>query len=355
MKIADISVATFRFHRAVYVSLTEKCPIRCRHCFVESGPLREEQADVEAFTKSIAGVTAAPGLEIVFFSGGEPFSHPLALRAGLRACRERGIYPIVCTSGFFGKSDESTRRLFDAFPELACLWISTDIFHEEFVPLEHLRRVVEISREREINVGFQIVDDDPEHSAFMQRFAEVIGYDLVPRDSIFIVPLAKQGRAEREMTPSETASVHVPEGTGLDAVPAIPCTWLGTPWIREDGVVSACPNLDVFRADQHPLQLGRLDDEDFGALSARAGADPYLQTLRVFGPAGLVARFPVESWGWDRAAFGGSSICDLCHSLAKVPGLPDKVRAAARLNGDQEKLDLLRLAIYGEDRTPVPS
>ena len=74
MKIADIARATFRFHRAVYVTLTEKCPIRCRHCFVESAPTREEQADVEHFTRWIAGVAAATGLEVVFFSGGAPRS-----------------------------------------------------------------------------------------------------------------------------------------------------------------------------------------------------------------------------------------------------------------------------------------
>jgi len=355
VKIADIAGATFRFHRAVYVALTGKCPIRCRHCFVESEPSREDQADVEHFTRWIAGVAAAPGLEIVFFSGGEPFSHPLALRAGLRACRDRGVYPIVCTSGFFGKSDESTRRLLDSFPEIPCLWISTDVFHEEFVPLAHLRRVVEIARERDIKVGFQIVDDDPEHSEFMQRFGEVIGHDLVPRDDIVIVPLVKHGRAERELTPNEAAALRPSGATGFDAVPPTLCAYLGTPWLREDGVVSACPNLGVFRAEQHPLQLGRLDDEDFPALSARADADLYLQTLRIFGPAGLVERFPVEEWGWDRAAFSGSSICDLCHSLAKVPGLPDKVRAAAQRNGDREKLDLLRLVMYQEDRAKVPS
>jgi MoaA/NifB/PqqE/SkfB family radical SAM enzyme len=355
VKIADIARATFRFHRAVYVTLTEKCPIRCRHCFVESAPTREEQADVEHFTRWIAGVAAAPGLEIVFFSGGEPFSHPLALRAGLRACRERGVYPIVCTSGFFGKSEQSTRRLLDSFPEITCLWISTDVFHEEFVPLEHLRRVVEIARERGVTVGFQIVDDDPEHSEFMQRFGAVIGHGLVPREDIVIVPLAKQGRAEHELTAGEEATLRTHVATGFDGVPMKPCAWLGTPWLREDGVVSACANLDVFRAEQHPLQLGRLDDEDFVALSERADADLYLQTLRVFGPKGLVERFPVESWGWDRAAFSGSSICDLCHSLAKVPGLPEKARAAARENGDQEKLDLLRLVMYKEERSKVPS
>ena len=350
MRIADIAEATFRFHHAVYVSLTEKCPIRCRHCFVESAPTREEQADVAAFTRWIEGVAATPGLRVAFFSGGEPFSHPLALRAALQACHRHGVCGIVCTSGFFGKSDLSTERLLDAFPEIECLYISTDPFHEEFVPLDWLRRVAQIADRRGILVGFQIVDDDPENSLFMRRFGEIVGFDVVPRDRIVMVPLAKQGRAERELTAAEEAQVRRPQGHGLSAVSQQPCAWLATPWIREDGVVSACPNLGVFRAASHPLQLGNLNDEKYEVLAARSDDDPYIQGLRVFGPRWVAEHYPVGEWGWDRTAFKGSSICDLCHSLAAVPNLVENARAEARRNGDLERIDLLRLAIYHELR-----
>ncbi|GAC1571137.1 MAG: hypothetical protein NVS3B7_00840 [Candidatus Elarobacter sp.] len=349
MRIADIAEATFRFHRAVYVSLTEKCPIRCRHCFVESAPTREEHADVERFAGWIEGVAATPGLEVAFFSGGEPFSHPLALRSALQACRRHGVYPVVCTSGFFGKSEVATDRLFDAFAQLACLYISTDVFHEEFVPLTHLRTVVVRAEARGIRIGFQIVDDDPEHSPFLRRFTEVLG-DLVQPDQIVIVPLAKQGRAERELTAAEEAVLPVPESSGFEAVPCKACAWLATPWIREDGVVSACPNLGVFRAASHPLQLGDLNEASYTVLAQRADEDPYLQALRVFGPSGIVGRYRVEEYGWDRSSFTGTSICDLCHSLAAVPDLVERVREEARANGDDEKLDVLRYALYGEMR-----
>ena len=135
-------------------------------------------------------------------------------------------------------------------------------------------------------------------------------------------------------------------------MPAIPCAWLATPWIREDGVVSACPNLGVFRASSHPLQLGDLNAEPYAALR-RAPTSTPVQALRIFGPSGIVERYRVEEYGWDRGAFRGSSICDLCHSLAAVPGLVDRVREEARGNGDEAKLDVLRLAIYGEDRPRV--
>ena len=71
--------------------------------------------------------------------------------------------------------------------------------HEEFVPLAQLRTVVERAAARGLQTGFQIVDDDPQHSPFMERFTAALG-DIVPPDHIVIVPLAKQGRAERELT-----------------------------------------------------------------------------------------------------------------------------------------------------------
>jgi organic radical activating enzyme len=347
VKIEAIAAATFGFHRATYVSLTETCPIRCRHCFVESAPDRSERVPA-GFAAWIESVASAPSVEVIFFSGGEPFSHPAALRAGLEACGRHGVLPIVCTSGFFGRSDATVARLLDSFPLLRCLWISTDVYHEEFVPLEWLRRVALAARARGLAVGFQIVDDDPEHSPFMARFAEQVGHDVAPRDEIVIVPLAEQGRAQSELTAAERAALRLRGAGGLAAVPEKPCAWLGTPWIREDGAVSACPNLDVFRASDHPLQIGNVAREPFTVISQRANDDAYLQWLRVYGPRGIAENFPVAEYGFDPGAFAGRSICDLCHALARVPGLPERVRAASATDEQRDRLALLRAALWKE-------
>jgi hypothetical protein len=346
MKLEDIIRLSFGFHRVLYISLTQKCPIRCRHCFVESEPARNEHIDIADFRRWMDGITAHEKLKVVIFSGGEPFNHPRALRYGLEACARAGLYSIVSTSAFWATSVANAGKLLDAYLPFNCLWISTDVFHEEFVPLRYLRHAVESAVARGLDIAFQIVEDDPENSEFMKRFEQEVGYDLIGRDQIYIAGLGMIGRAAKEVEPALVQLTHA--GSDLSEITDIPCPWLGTPWLHEDGVVTACPNLETHQKSSHPLRIGRMQDADFNAVSAGADEDGYLQALRVMGPRGLVDNFPVEEWGWDRQAFKGSSICDLCHSLAAVPDLPARVREAAASEDISNRIAALRLLIYAE-------
>lgn len=346
MKLQEITRLSFQFHRAVYVSLTEKCPISCRHCFVESGPRRTEQAELSAFRTWMDGIVAEEGVEVIFFSGGEPYSHPRALRYGLRAALDAGRYSVVCSSGFWAKTERGAGRLLDSYPRMGCLLLSTDVFHEEFVPLGWLRHAAAAAIARGIDVAFQIVDEDQRDTDFMRRFEREVGFDLVPPEQVFFAPLERIGRAAEEVGPPLVQITRA--GDGFSRVPDAPCPWLGTPWLREDGVLCACPNTEVFRKPAHPLHLGDLGAEDFGAVSARVNQDPYVQTLRVLGPRAVVEQFPVREWGWDESSFGGESMCDLCHSLAAVPGLPARLREAAGTEGFMSRLDTMRLLLYTE-------
>lgn len=354
MNLADIVSLTFRFHQAIYISLTQKCPIRCRHCFVESEPARNEHIEPADFRRWMDGIAAQRDIKVVFFSGGEPLSNPQALRYGLEVCAREKLYSILGTSAFWAKSPEQAAKLLDSYPPFNCLWISTDVFHEEFVPLRHLRHAAEAAKARGLDVAFQIVDDDPEHSEFMQRFEREVGYDLASPDQIYITPLGRVGRATTEVEPSLVQIKR--RAADLSAIEDVPCPWLGTPWLHEDGVVTACPNLGVHQKPSHPLQLGRLHDATFESLSARADHDGYLQALRVFGPRGLVENFPVEEWGWDRKAFEGASACELCHSLASSPGLPARLREATAAEDLAGRIAALRLLLYAEvtHATPEP-
>lgn len=346
MNLTDITRLTFQFHRAIYVSLTEKCPIRCRHCFVESGPRRTEQAELSAFKGWIDGVVADEAIEVLIFSGGEPYSHPQALRYGLQASLDAGRYSVVCSSGYWAKSVRSAEKLLDAYPRMGCLLLSTDVFHEEFVPLTWLRNAAEAAAARGIDVAFQIVDEDSDDSEFMRRFERDVGFDVAPPEQIFFAPLDMVGRAAKEV---DAPLVQITKAGGsISDVPSAPCPWLGTPWLREDGVLCACPNTEVFRKPSHPLHIGDLSLDDFGTVRARADEDAYVQTLRVLGPRGIVENFPVQKWGWDRRSFAGTNICDLCHSLAAVPGLPERVRESAGAEEFKSRLGVLRLLLYTE-------
>ncbi len=344
MKTAQIAALTFQFHRALYVSLTQKCPIRCRHCFVESGPTRKEHASLADYRKWIDQIASAKNLELVVFSGGEPFSHPIALRYGLDVCAQADCYSIVSTSGYWAKSRSSADELLSSFSGVRCLWLSTDVYHEEFVPLRFLRNATESAASLNIDVAFQIVDDAPDDSQFIDKFEREVGFDLVGPDQIYITPLTMVGRAAKELGSEGTTS-----DADVEQVPDIPCVWLGTPWLHENGVLCACPNLDVLQRRNHPLQIGNLTHDDFESVSAQANTDLYIQALRVFGPRWVVENLPVERWGWERSEFRGQTICDLCHSLAATPELPNQLRRElAGSPAIRRQIDVLRYLMYAE-------
>ena len=111
----------------------------------------------------------------------------------------------------------------------------------------------------------------------------------------------------------------------------------------------ACPNLDVHRQQDHVLRLGKLGEDSFQEASGRADRDWFVQALRVYGPRSLTEKFPLQEWGWQKEAFQGSSICDLCHSLTGTPGLVDKIRTeVAQSPSIQSEMKALRLFLYGE-------
>jgi hypothetical protein len=340
MKLAEIVALTFKYHRAVYISLTQKCPIRCEHCFVDSGPLRQHAASFAEIKTWLDGILTSPDLSVVFFSGGEPFSHPRALRYGLEATTQKGKYSVIATSAFWAKTPDIAERFLKLYPQPGSICISTDIYHEKFVPLSYVRNAAAVARARGIDVTIQLTRTPDAFEDFLQRFDREVGFDLVPPSEIFVAEYSAVGRASTECGAERREEVG-PQ-------PSAPCVWLGTPWVRENGVVCACPNTKVFETSRHPLRIGTLDQTSFQDLSSESRRDYFLQALRVFGPKGLTEQFPLTDWGWERPSESGESVCDLCHSITGTSGLPDRIRLHLAEQGRAARIDALRLAIYGE-------
>jgi len=286
----------------------------------------------------------ASEVEALILSGGEPFNHPLALRYALAACDRGGKTAVVCTSGFWARSGEEADRLLGSYPPFGMLLLSTDVYHEEFVSLDHVRHAAQAALTRGIELGFQVVDGPSGSTSFLERFRAALGDDLATPERIYVTRLSLLGRATKDLSDEEKEAAAAQPS----CAPDLPCPWLGTPWLREDGVVAACPNLGVFQAPEHALHLGHLDREDFAALSARADDDPLIQLLRTVGPIGISRMFPVQAWGWRGEVARASTICDVCHSLMATDGLPERLRVHA----DKRQLRALRILVHSEVGRP---
>lgn len=118
--------------------------------------------------------------------------------------------------------------------------------------------------------------------------------------------------------------------------------------MHEDGVVCACPNLEVFKSEGNSLRIGNLNAEGFEDVSFHAERDYFIQALRVYGPKGLLDMLPLYEFGLKNEGTKWKGVCDLCNSISKDFNIPDRIREYLRENDLEPRIDALRLAIYGE-------
>ncbi len=135
--------------------LTYWCPARCACCYTCSGPNRDGLMDVStalALWRGLDALAAEHGKTMrVHLAGGEPFRDWVALVTTIRAARDAGLTPVekIETSAFWATDAGLTRSRLELLNALGVgkLVVSTDVFHQEFVSMENVRRCVEIGRQ----------------------------------------------------------------------------------------------------------------------------------------------------------------------------------------------------------------
>ena len=176
---------------------------------------------------------------------------------------------------------------------------------------------------------------------YCQQLYDELGPDLLAQVDIMMTPLQYVGRAR---------STGVADAPGLsEELPEGPCAFLGTPVLREDGMLVACCQQDVVLADDHELlHLANLSARSVAELMAQVEDDVYLQTLRVYGPKYIAELAMGRDWGWEPRPYARDHICDLCLHLAAHPGLIKAFRVEHDTPEYRRELALARLALYGE-------
>jgi len=131
------------------------CSARCAFCYVNAGPQQCDWMSVATaigLWRDLDRLAASRGKSMrIHLAGGEPFGNWPRLVAILRAARDAGLSTPekVETNAFWASSDGLTRTRLELLASLGVqrLVVSTDVFHQEFVPFDHVRRCVEIGRQ----------------------------------------------------------------------------------------------------------------------------------------------------------------------------------------------------------------
>jgi MoaA/NifB/PqqE/SkfB family radical SAM enzyme len=152
------------------IMLTYRCNATCADCYVSSSPQKRSLLPVEDLREYLRelkqlGITGPK----IHFGGGEPFYHYGHLIECFEAAEEEGMLPLgkLETNAFWCKNDELARKRLSEIERFGIvrLHISSDVFHQEFIPIESVRTAARIAREvlgeEKVQVGFQKFLDDP--------------------------------------------------------------------------------------------------------------------------------------------------------------------------------------------------
>ncbi|MCP4710160.1 MAG: radical SAM protein, partial [Planctomycetes bacterium] len=145
----------FKLWKSAGLMLSYGCPCRCACCYVYSGP-QAGSVDTEMSVPMALGcwkaVRRLAGEEgLVHITGGEPFDDFERLEEILRTAQAEGLEGLekIETNANWCTNENLVRdrlgRLCDL--GLSMLQISTDVYHQEYVPMERVCIGVQIGRE----------------------------------------------------------------------------------------------------------------------------------------------------------------------------------------------------------------
>ena len=290
--------------RSCLVFLTDRCPVGCAHCSVDSRPDSPRITDHRLFGDVLSGVLSVPGLELIGVSGGEPFVERKALTHLVRECAAAGRRIVIYTSGFWAAGG-TPRWVGEVLASASAVVLSMDAFHSSAITESALDRVVDAVLAAGCSLIVQTVDV-PGSREPARRFAERWA-DAAPGGTIELnlVPPLSTGRGR----------------VAFAGLPPLPrralsdwgkCGLLTAPVVRYDGLVVACCNEAVLMGagPERLRRRCRTGAEVAEAITALR-TDSLLECLRTAGTASL-AQLPWAEAGRD-ASYG--SICEACWEL----------------------------------------
>src|SRR5690242_9306604 len=105
LRFDEVNDIRYRRGNAVLLFLTDRCPVGCLHCSVDSrrdSPAVRDHALLRDIVGSLAGYER---LSMVGISGGEPFVERRALSESVAALSAAGKHVVLYTSGLWAKVD----------------------------------------------------------------------------------------------------------------------------------------------------------------------------------------------------------------------------------------------------------
>lgn len=138
--------------------LTYECTGRCRHCSQGDARKNSGRTDPYRAAEAVRKITSAYAIETVMVFGGEPLLCKTAVYEIMTAAAKAGVKRRqIITNGFVTRDDEELKAIAKMLSECGVndVLLSVDAFHQEFIPIEPVRRFACFVKEAGVPIRLQ--------------------------------------------------------------------------------------------------------------------------------------------------------------------------------------------------------
>jgi hypothetical protein len=302
LRLAEIDAVRRERHASALLFLTDRCPVGCAHCSVDSRPDSPPVTDLALLGEVLAALADHPRLRVVGISGGEPFAQRRPLELATDRLTAAGTELVVYTSGFWG-GPAVPEWIAGVLARCSCVVLGVDAFHARRLPAARVAAAIRAVAAAGSWLAVQVAQTPGALAAAADLLAGALGPGWPEAAELRGVPLLRSGRGRDLAAPGPAVA-----GRRLGR-----CRLADAPVVRYDGVVAGCCNEDVLTG-HGPATLRRGGTDAAGVLAAMAAfeRDPYLVAVGRLGMAALTALPRYR----DLADQPFPGICQLCWTMA---------------------------------------
>jgi radical SAM family protein len=302
---ADVEHARLIPGNSALLFLTDRCPVGCSHCSVDSRRDSPRITDFGLLDEIVAGLISMRRTNVVGISGGEPFVERRGLTTAVRKLAEARKLLVIYTSGMWAASGDVPRWAADVLALASCVYLSTDAYHAANVADATFVSAARAIHAAGPRIVTQVAGSKAQAARAEHLLSTALGTAWRDHAEVRRVPLLTSGRAA---TLSVGRLPALRPGADFGT-----CHLAAAPVIRYDGWVSACCNETVI-VGGGPARLRRRVSTatELTAVLAEFAADHY---LRAIGTAGIGALTTLRTYR-DLSARPFPHICQLCFQMS---------------------------------------
>ncbi len=294
--------------RNIGLLMTYRCQIACSHCIIEAGPHRKEEillADASDWIKQVAEYRGGH-IRFLSLTGGEPFYNIKNLKEISALGDSCGLIISAVTNAFWASTPQKANKVLKGLSAIKLLAISTDVHHQESVPIEWVKNAVLSAEESNIPCNVCLCTENENDKDYIRILKSLEG--IIEKDNIKTVITFPVGRYLQKKKISKYRTSKEP--------PISACSSSSSPVIFPDGRVTACvgPIIDI--TSSHPLILGNLRKNTLQEILDKAELNPILHAIRIWGPKMLISIIQKAGLGhYLPEHYIKDSICNACYNL----------------------------------------